>query len=404
MRREPRPSCFNAADGGSARSCVRPAASVAVLHAQVRRLQRRRELQCGRRGRAHGRGHTDWPRTRERGGTVRPPRGSGPNDCTAKRPRGQRVWFPKARSWCTRPLPCSRLSRLRRRLSLGWRPQRPPWPRFRGKPVSATPVPDIAGRLVQVKEPPLAVPTPDDLRENARRDARGPERHSRRHGERSAGTCGGCRRERADGRGGDGLVRVWTPKRQLRRRSPGPRKLPGRPQPRLPRLRTTACLTGSRRPRGKGEEDQGRRCSRATVALCRCARCRHERKRVPLLRGEPRRCFRDRTEAAADACRHHGSEGPRFRSARRIRFSPVRPCRSIAAPTRRRFRRGAGLLRTTRLLPARPAPCLLFNVDDLRVENSFAQPPRGLPAFLQERAERSRESLEVQACRPQRLF
>ena len=34
-----------------------------------------------------------------------------------------------------------------------------------GKPVSATPVPDIAGRLVQVKEPPLAVPTPDDLRE-----------------------------------------------------------------------------------------------------------------------------------------------------------------------------------------------------------------------------------------------
>lgn len=264
-----------------------------------------------------------------------------------------------------------------------------------GKPVSATPVPDIAGRLVQVKEPPLAVPTPDDLRET-----RGETREALSGipadtvNEALARAAAVVENEQMAGEGTD-----WF---GLDAEAAASASVAGAEEASWAAAAPAAQAADDGVPdwfkkaqeKAKKTKDDGG--SRATVALCRCARCRHERKRVPLLRGEPRRCFRDRTEAAADACRHHGSEGPRFRSALRTVSAPSAPA-------------GASPLEHAAVSDEAPAAshdealagqtCAMppLNVDDLRVENSFAQPPIGLPAFLQERAERSRESLEVQA-------
>ena len=247
---------------------------------------------------------------------------------------------------------------------------------------------------------PACRPDADDLRET-RGETREAERHSRRHGERSVGTCGGCRRERADGRGGDGLVR--SGRRSCRfgvgRRGRG--SFLGGRSPGCPGCGRRRARLVRRRPR-KGEEDQGRRCSRATVALCRCARCRHERKRVPLL--EANRAVASETELRLQQMRAGIMEvkAPGF----------DRPTESVPAPSA-----AAGASPLEYAAVSDEAPAAPYG-EALAGQTCAMPPQRGRPAGRELLCAASHRTAGVLAgtgraqqgvvgsagCRPQRLF
>lgn len=264
-----------------------------------------------------------------------------------------------------------------------------------GKPVSATPVPDIAGRLVQVKEPPLAVPTPDDLRET-----RGETREALSGipadtvNEALARAAAVVENEQMAGEGTD-----WF---GLDAEAAASASVAGAEEASWAAAAPAAQAADDGVPdwfkkaqeKAKKTKDDGAPVQRSRYADALDAAMSESASHF----SEANRAVASETEQRLQQTRAGIMEvkAPGF----------DRPAESVSAPS---APAGASPLEHAAVSDEAPAAshdealagqtCAMppLNVDDLRVENSFAQPPIGLPAFLQERAERSRESLEVQA-------